>query len=206
MDTRPTPTWANAGPFAILSVAVLVACLGGFRAGYVPVSSAPLMIGVLGSCFLPQLVGGIIAFQRGEILLGTICGLFGTTVTLGAAFTLAIQVFGAPAPGAFTPEIMGFFWIALFVITEIFAIGFGRVSWFLMLGIAEIGLVFLLEGLYALQGAPIGSNGFVTLGLANFAGYLELAFAAFCVYAAGAILLAEHFERPVLPLGAPVFK
>ena len=42
---------AAAGPFAILSVAVLVACLGGFRAGYVPVSSAPLMVGILISSY-----------------------------------------------------------------------------------------------------------------------------------------------------------
>lgn len=206
MGDNTNQAWANAGPFAILAVAVLVACLGGFRAGYVPVTSAPLMVGVLIACSLPQLVGGIIAFRRGEILLGTICGLFGTTVTLGAAFTLWIQVFAAPAPGAFTPEIMGFFWVTLFLITEVFAIGFGRMSWFLMLGIAEVGVVFLLEGLYAFQGAPIGPGGFVTSGLANLAGYLELAFAAFCVYSAAAILLAEHFERPVLPLGSPVFK
>jgi len=206
MENNTNPAWANAGPFAIMSVAVLVACLGGFRAGYIPVSSAPLMVGILLSCFLPQLIGGVIAFQRGEILLGTICGLFGTTVTLGAALTLWLQVFEAPAPGAFTPEIMGFFWITLFVITEVFAIGFGRMSWFLMVGIAEVGVVFLLEGLYALQGAPIGASGFVTLGLANLAGYLELAFAAFCVYSAAAILLGEHFQRPMLPLGSPVFK
>ncbi|MHB8765594.1 MAG: acetate uptake transporter family protein [Deferrisomatales bacterium] len=206
MDTQNTPRWANAGPFSLFAVAVLVACLGGFRAGFVPVSSAPLMVGVLLACALPQLIGGVIAFRRGEILLGTISGLFGTTVTLGAALTLWIQVFAAPAPGAFTPELMGCFWIALFVITEIFAVGFGRMSWFLMLGIAEVGVVFLLEGLYALQGAPIGADGFVTLGLANLAGYLELGFAAFCIYAAAAILWGEHFERPVLPLGGPVFK
>ena len=100
MSPEQNQGWANAAPFAILSVAVLVACFGGFRAGYVPASSAPLMVGVLIACFLPQLVGGIIAFKRGEVLLGTICGLFGTTITLGAAFTLWIQIFAAPAvPG-----------------------------------------------------------------------------------------------------------
>lgn len=206
MENETNCAWANAGPFAIMAVAVLVACLGGFRAGFVPASSAPLMVGVLIACSLPQLIGGIIAFQRGEILLGTICGLFGTTVTLGAALTLWIQVFQAPTPGAFTPQIMGFFWVSLFLITEVIAVGFGRMSWFLMLGIAEVGVVFLLEGIYAFQGAPIGANGFVTEGLAHLAGYLEIAFAAFCVYSAAAILWAEHFERPLLPLGKPVFR
>ncbi|MBI5440560.1 MAG: hypothetical protein HY900_05030 [Deltaproteobacteria bacterium] len=206
MSEPRQPDWANAGPFALLAVAVLVACLGGFRIGAVRISSAPLIIGVLLACSLPQLLGGIIAFRRGEVLLGTIAGLFGTVVTLGAAFTLWIQIFKAPAPGAFTPELMGFFWICLFIITEIFAVGFGRMSWLLMLGIAEVGAVFFLEGLYAFQGAPVGPNGFITSGLGNLAGYLELAFSAFCIYAAAAILWAEHFQRPVLPLGSPVFK
>lgn len=206
MSQEQNQGWANAAPFAILSVAVLIACLGGFRAGFIPASSAPLMVGVLISCFLPQLIGGIIAFKRGEVLLGTICGLFGTTITLGAAFTLWIQIFAAPAPGAFTPQIMAFFWITLFIITEIFAIGFGRMSWFLMLGIAEVGVVFLLEGIYSYQGAPIGPNGYIISGLGNLAGYLELLFGLFCIYSAGGILLAEHFQRPVLPLGKPVFK
>lgn len=206
MANQSDQGWANAGPFALMAVAVLVTCLGGFRMGLVPVSSAPLMVGVLMACSVPQLVGGIIAFRRGEVLLGSIAGLFGTAVTLGAAFTLWIQIFQAPKPGAFTPELMGFFWISLFVITEVFAIGFGRMSWFLMVGIAEVGVVFLLEGVYSLQGAPIGPNGFIVSGLANLAGYLELAFGVFCVYAAAAILWAEHFERPVLPLGKPVFR
>ncbi|PLX39770.1 MAG: hypothetical protein C0608_11375 [Deltaproteobacteria bacterium] len=206
MENRSSQSWANGGPLVMFSVAVLVACLGGFRAGFVPISSAPLMVGVLVACSLPQIVGGIIAYRREEILLGTISCLFGTTVTLGAALTLWIQVFEAPAPGAFTPELMGFFWITMAVLTMVLAIGFGRLSWFLLLGIAEVGVVFLLEGLYSLQGAPIGPNGFITLQLANVAGYLELGFAFFCAYAGSAILLGEHFQKPVLPLGAPLFK
>lgn len=196
MENSSTQNWANGGPLVIFAVAVLVACLGGLRAGYVPMSSAPLMVGVLIACAIPQLVGGIIAYRRDEVLLGTISSLFGTTVSLGAAITLYTQIFMAPTPGAITPELMGFFWITLFVITEVIAICFGRMSWFLMLGIAEVGVVFLLEGTFALQGNP---------ALAMLAGYLELGFAVFCTYSASAILLGEHFQKPVLPLGKPIF-
>jgi succinate-acetate transporter protein len=197
MENSSGQNWANGGPLVIFAVAVLVNCLGGIRIGTVPMSSAPLMVGVLIACAIPQVIGGVIAYRRGDVLLGTISNLFGTTVTLGAALTLYIQVFMAPTPGAFTPELLGFFWITLFVITEVIAICFGRMSWFLMLGIAEVGVVFLLEGMFALQGTP---------GLGNLAGYFELGFGAFCTYAAAAILLGEHFQRPVLPLGCPVFK
>ena len=190
-------TWANSGPWALLAVSVLTACAGTVFAGLVPTSTAPLLVGILLACSLPQLIGAIIAFRRGEILLASIAGLFGTVITLGAALTLWEQVFKAPAPGAFTPEAMGVFWITLFVITEIFAVGFGRASWFLLAGIAEVGVAFLFLGINALTGSQFASA---------VAGYLLIIFSAFCIYASAAILWAEHFQRPILPLGRPVLK
>jgi len=198
--------WANTGPWLFFAVAVLTACAGGWFGGLVPASSAPLLVGILLACSLPQLIGAIILFRRGEILLASIAGLFGTVITLGAAFTIAIQVRWAPEPGAFTSEVMGFFWITLFVITEVFAVGFGRASWFLMGGVAEVGVSFLFLGIYALAGSPVGAAGYVEHGAALVGGYLLIIFAAFCIYAATAILWAEHFGRPMLPLGKPVFK
>lgn len=197
MEQQQEQVWANTAPWIFFAVAVLCACLGGLQAGLVPPSSAALLIGVLLACALPQIIGAIICFRRGEILLATIAGSFGTVITLGAAFTVWIQMFKAPSPGAFTGEIMAFFWIPLFIITEIFAIGFGRVSWFIFIGVAEVGVMFLLLGIFAFLGTPV-------LGL--IAGYLALIFAAFCIYVATAIMLGEHFERPILPLGKPVFK
>lgn len=188
--------WANTLPWAVMAVAVLTACVGAVFAGLVPPTTTPLLVGILLACSLPQLVGGIILFRRGEILVGSLCGLFGTTITLGAAITLWQQL-GAPKPGAITPEVMGFFWIALFFICEVIAIGLGRVSWFILAGIAEVGVSFVFLGINALTGSPVA-------GL--IAGWLLIIFAAFCIYASSALVLAEHFGRLVLPLGKPVFK
>ncbi|HUW65956.1 MAG TPA: GPR1/FUN34/YaaH family transporter [Spirochaetia bacterium] len=189
--------WANQIPWAINAVAVLTASVGAVYAGWVPPTTIPLLIGILLACSLPQLLAGIIFFKRGELLLGTISGVFGTVITLGAAITLWQQVIQAPKPGAFTPEVMGVFWVTLFVITETYAVGFGRISWLLMAGIAEVGVAFLLLGVSILGGS---ANAGVI------AGYLLLLFAAFCIYSSTAVLWAEHFERPILPLGRPVFK
>jgi len=195
MAQQQQQAWANPAPWALLAVAVLTACVGVFYGGLVPMSTAPLLIGILIACSLPQLIGAIICFRRGEILLGSIAGLFGTVITLGAAFTLFQLVI--QGGGAFTPEIMGTFWIALFVITEIFAIGFGRASWFLLAGIAEVGVAFLFLGLNTLTGSAAAGA---------IAGYLLIIFSAFCIYSSAAILWGEHFQRPMLPLGRPVFK
>jgi succinate-acetate transporter protein len=193
MSQQQQQVWANPAGWALLAVAVLTACVGVYYAGLVPGSTAPLLIGILIACSLPQLIGAIICFRRGEILFASIAGLFGTVITLGAAFTLyQLAIQGA---GAFTPEIMGTFWITLFVITEIFAIGFGRMSWFLMLGIAEVGVAFLCLGINALTG-----------GAGAIAGWLLIIFSAFCIYSSAAILWGEHFQRPMLPLGRPCFK
>jgi succinate-acetate transporter protein len=199
MAQQQQPVWGNPAAWALFAVAVLTACVGVFYAGLVPGSTAPLLIGILLSCSLPQIIGAIINFRRGEVLFGSIAGLFGTVITLGAAFTLYQQVIQAPAPGAFTPEVMGAFWITLFVITEIFAIGFGHAPYtgFIMAGIAEVGVAFLCLGINALTGSAAAGT---------IAGVLLILFSAFCIYSAAAIVLGEHFQRPILPLGRPVFK
>ena len=194
MAQQQKQVWANALPWAVMAVAVLTACVGAVYAGLVPPTTIPLLVGILLACSLPQLIGGIILFSRGEILVASLCGLFGTVITLGAAITLWQQL---GAAGAITPEVMGVFWITLFVIAEVIAIGLGRVSWFILAGIAEVGVSFVFLGINALTGSPFA--GFI-------AGWLLIVFAAFCVYASSAIVLAEHFGKPVLPLGRPVFK
>lgn len=203
--------WGNPAPWGIFSVGVLTASLGALHGGLVPMSSAPLLIGILLAAVLPQVIAAVICYRReGELVLATNLGLFGTMVTLGAALTTWFQVggllmFGRP-PASFTPEIMGPFWITLFVITEVFAIGYLNMSWFVAAGIAEVGVVFLLEGIYSLQGAPIAESGYITAATANVAGYLAIIFAAFCVYAMSAVMLNENFGKQVLPLGGPVVK
>ncbi len=189
-------SWANPLPWAIMAVAVLTACVGSVYAELVPASTTPLLVGILLACSLPQLLGGVILLRRGEILVGSLSGLFGTVITLGAAITLWQQL-GAAEPGAITPEVMGVFWIVLFVIAEVIAYGLGRVSWFIMLGIGEVGVSFLFLGINALTASR---------GTGLIAGYLLIVFSAFCLYASAGMVLGEHFQRPVLPLGKPVLK
>lgn len=196
MEEQQQPQWANTLPWAVMSVAVLTACVGTVYAKLVPASTTPLLVGILLACSLPQLLGGVILLRRNEILVGTLSGLFGTVITLGAAITLWQQL-GAAQPGAITGEVMGVFWIVLFVIAEVIAIGLGRASWFIMAGIAEVGLSFLFLGINSLS--PSNS-------VAHIAGYLLIVFSAFCLYASSAMVLGENFQRPVLPLGKPVFK
>jgi len=186
---QPPQGWANPGPWALFSIAVLTGCAGFFQAGLIPPTTAPLLVGILVACILPQLVAGLINFRRGEILIGTLNGVFGTVATIGIALTTWMLI-TAPQPGAITPEIMGPFNIVLFIAMEIAAVGFGRMSWLIMLGIAEVGVAFLAFGL-----------GMLVLG-----GWLLIIFAVFCLYLGAAILWGEVFQRPVLPLGRPVFK
>ena len=155
------------------------------------------MMGILIACAVPILVAGILAFARHETLLGTTFTLFGALVSVGATLTLYILIFMPPEPNAFSPAVLGPFWLSLAAITAILAIGFGRMSWFLAAGIALVAAVFLCEGLYIMSGAP---------SIANTAGLLEITFGVFCIDAGGTILLSEHFEKPVMPLGTPIFR
>jgi succinate-acetate transporter protein len=186
---QPPQGWANPGPWSLFSIAVLTGCAGFFNAGLLPPTTAPLLVGIMVACIIPQLVAGIINFQRGEILIGTLNGVFGTVATVGISLTTWMLI-TVPRPGMITPEILGVFNIILFLVMEIAAVAFGRASWFLMLGIAEVGVAFLCFGLAQ-----------IVLG-----GWLLIIFAVFVLYIAAAILWGEVFQRPVLPIGRPVFK
>jgi succinate-acetate transporter protein len=188
-EPQPQNDWANPGPWSLFGIAALTGCAGFFNAGLLPPTTAPLLVGIVVACILPQVLAGLINFKRGEILIGTLNGLFGTVATIGVAATTWMLI-SAPKPGAITPEIMAVFWIILFIAMEIAAVGFGRMSWFLMLGIAEVGASFLCLGL-----------GKFVLG-----GWLLMIFAAFCLYLGAALLWAEVFQRPILPIGRPAFK
>jgi len=189
--------WANPGPWVLESVAVLTGCAGFVFAGLVPPSTVPLLAGVLFACVLSQLLGGLIALRKGDIVLGTISGLFGTVITIGAALTLWQQVFLSPQPGAFTPEVMGVFWFVLFILCETLAVAFGKVSWIIFLGIAEVGISFLFLSIGSWTGSPSAFK---------VAGWLLIIFAAFCSYMSAAILWAEQFKKVVIPIGKPLFK
>jgi succinate-acetate transporter protein len=186
---QPQQSWANPGPWGLFAIAVLTASVGSFNAALLPPTAGPLLIGILLSCFLPQFVGGLIHFQRGELLIGTVNALFGTVATLGGAITIW-QLTTVPKPGLITPELMSIFWITLFVAMQVIAVGFGRMSWLIMLAISEVGLSFL----------------FIGLGMFVIGGWLLIIFSVFAMYLAAAILWAETFQRPVLPLGGPAFR
>lgn len=196
-EQQPQPQWANTLPWAVMAVAVLTACVGSVKAEIVPASTAPLLVGILLACSLPQLLGGLILFRRGEILVGSLAGLLGTVVTLGAAVTLWQLVYKSNPDAPTTPEVLGVFWITLSVIVLVFAIGLGRASWFIALGITLAAVAFLFLGIEA---------AWASHNAALIAGYLLVVFAAFCIYASAAMVLGEHFQRAVLPLGKPIFK
>ena len=184
---------ANPGPMIIGPVVALTACVDAVYAGLLPLGSAPLLIGILIACSISQIIGGVTALQKKDIVLGSISVIFGTVITLGATITLWQTLAPGPRP---IPEVMGVFWIVLFLAAEGYEVAFGRMSWLLFAGIADVGVAFLLLGLSSLGGGPV--HGVI-------AGYLLLAFAAFCLCSATAMLWGENFQRPVPPLGKPLY-
>lgn len=145
--------WANPGPWALLAVAVLTACVGFVYTGLLPGTTVPLLVGILLACSLPQLIGAIICFRGGDFIRLHSWSLWDSDNSGGCYYPFA--------------------------------------------GIAEVGVAFLFLGINALTGS---------MAAGVIAGWLLIIFSAFCIYASAAILWAEHFQRPILPLGRPVFK
>lgn len=67
-----------------------------------PPTTLPLPVGIMVACIIPQLAAGFINFQEGEILIGTLNGVFGMVATIGISLTTWMLI-TSPKPGAITP-------------------------------------------------------------------------------------------------------
>ncbi|RJX29114.1 MAG: hypothetical protein C4554_01295 [Dethiobacter sp.] len=189
-------TWANPATAGIIGLCTVVIPLAILNLGWIPPESAPLIIGWLLFGGLVQVICGIIEFKRGGLLFATPLLVFGLMLCITPAFgeITKIWIKDLAVPPAVTG--VGFLVVAVFVAA--FFIATGLVSWFLFVICLILDVGLWLVGLAAagVLGAAAGAIGWILL----------LIFALGMLYVACALFLDELFERPVLPIGTPLFK
>jgi len=188
-------TWANPATAGIIGLCTVVIPLAVLNLGWIPAESAPLIIGWLIFGGLVQVIAGIIEFKRGGLLFATPLLVFGLMLCITPAFgeitKIWIKDFAVP------PAVNGVGFLVVAVYVAAFFIATGLVSRFLFF------LCLLLDlGLWLVGLAGIG----VLAPAAGAVGwFLLLVFAVGMLYVACALFLNELFERPVLPIGSPLF-
>ena len=190
-------TWANPATAGIMGLCTVVIPLSMLNLGWLPPEGAPLIIGWLLFGGLVQVITGIIEFKRGGLLFATPLLVFGFMLCITPAFGEIVKIWLKPdfvVPGAVTG--VGFLVVAVYVAA--FFIACGLVSWFLFTLVLILDLGLWLAGL---ADAGVLGAGAGTLGW-----YCLLIFALGMLYMACALFLNEMFNKPLLPIGAPLFQ
>lgn len=189
-------SWANPATAGIVGLCTVVIPLAILNLGWVPPAGAPLIIGWLLFGGLVQVICGIIEFKRGGLLFATPLLVFGLMLCITPAFGEIVKIWikDLAVPPAVTG--VGFLVVAVYVVA--FFIATGLVSWFLFVLCLLLDLGLWIVGLTNAGVFPAGAG---TLGWS-----FLLIFALGMLYVACALFLNEMFEKPVLPIGAPLFK
>ena len=200
MAERQQVTWADPGALILFAVAmacfVLCGLLVAFPAGAAWATSAPLVGGFLFAAAVAVMLGAVIEFKRGNILMGTTAGVLGALILIGGS-TLAGGWTGVWLFVPHSPEIAGWAFMAIAIIIFLLLPCFFKVSGSLFLFLGE-----LVVALALLSSACLG--GFANVSLVHACGWLILVFGIYCLYAGFAILTNTFYGRPVIPLGAPL--
>jgi succinate-acetate transporter protein len=190
-------TWANPATAGILGLCTVVIPLSMLNLGWIAPQSAPIIISWLFFGGLLQVIAGIIEFRRGGLLFGTPLLVFGLMLCITPAFGEIIKIWiNDPTVG---PAVSGIGFLVVAVYVAAFFIATGLVSWYLFVLciLLDVGLWLVgLTGAGVLQAGMAGTLGWYSL----------LIFAVGMLYLACALFLNEMFGKPLLPIGAPLFK
>lgn len=189
-------SWANPATAGIVGLCTVVIPLSVLNLGWIPPEGAPLIIGWLIFGGLVQVICGIIEFKRGGLLFATPLLVFGLMLCITPAFGEIVKIWIKDL--AVPPAVTGVGFLVVAVYVAAFFVATGLVSWFLFTLCLLLDLGLWLVGLTD-AGALAPAAG--TIGW-----YCLLIFAIGMLYMACALFLNEMFDKPLLPIGAPLFK
>jgi hypothetical protein len=199
MQQQQQVTWADPTTLILFAVAMSCFCLCGFLtawpAGAAATTSAPLLSGFLFAAAVAVIIGAIIAFKRGDMLIGSLGGVLGALILMGGS-TLAGGWTGIWLIAPASPEIAGWAFLGISIIIFLFLPSVFRISGSLFLFLGELVIACAL-----LSSACLG--GLVNTGLVNAVGWMLLIFGIYCLYAGFVFITNTIYGRPVISLGAP---
>ncbi len=187
-------TWANPATAGIMGLCTVVIPLAMTNLGWIEPS--PLLIGWLIFGGLVQVITGIIEFKRGGLLFATPLLVFGFMLCITPAFGEIVKIWIKTDAVSAAVSGVGFLVVAVYVAA--FFIACGLVSWFLFTLVLLLDLGLWLVGF---AGAGVLGAGAGTIGW-----YCLLIFALGMLYMACALFLNEMFNKPLLPIGSPLFQ
>jgi hypothetical protein len=191
--------WADTTPIAIFVVAgILIGAFWPMMIGLVTPAASPLIGAITLGSAIVFVILMVIEIRGGNLFGATLNGVFGVLLGLVPALVFLTEFAAAGMGVAVDPRVVGWYFMFVGVVMLIVGFAAGTIFWHMAIALWALSLVLFMTGMVF---AGIGHPAWLSvLGWVLFGGGL------YFIYVASAAFLGGMFQRPVLPLGKPLFK
>lgn len=188
-----------ASPTGAALFALAVACFmfWALFLGWVTGGAVIIMAVLLIACAIPQLMASIFDLLKGNALFGNIMCYFASFFMVGTALTLIVEYLCGITGWPIDPTLLGFAWIVLALAL------WGWTPALLTHSPLGFGILAIAADI-ALMCVAVSHFGVAVHALHTISGWLLFIVGIIGIYYGWATVLAEHYEREVLPLGKPL--
>ena len=190
---------ANLSPADLVGIAVVTFGLFGLLSGKVQQAGIIFIAAWMVGGFVIQVITAVINALKGNMLAANLGLMFSSYLMLSSAISFTIKYCSGLYGFPIDPTMEGFLWMPLWIIIWLWTPAFLKATPFsfnLMVFCFDIAIPLLCLSSFGLLG---GMGMFVLTWFLLLTGIMAL-------WNAAAMVLAEVFQRPLLPMGSPLFK
>lgn len=197
MSQQQAPQWAMATPGIVYTVGVACIVLFALLFGLVTPGAIPLIAVTFMFGAVTCIAGSIVELRRGDILLGSICLVFGCLI-FGAVGAVLLTAFWAGL-GNVDLRLAAYLAFGIALCLLLFVPPVGKVSWLLVVGFIILAAAAVTLAIGILTGVAFG------LGIMSISAILFLIFGVIAFYLGTVFIVNTVYGRPVLSPGAPIW-
>ena len=193
------PPLANLSPADLVGIAVVTFGFFGLLSGHVKPSGIPFIAAWMVGGFAIQIVAAVINALKGNTLAANLGLMFSSYLMLSSAISFTIKYCAGIYNFPIDPTMEGFLWMPLWIIIWLWTPAFLKMTPFtfnILVFCFDIAIPLLCLSSFGVLG---GTAMQVLTWVLLFTGICSL-------WNAAAMVLAETFQKPVLPMGAPIIK
>lgn len=191
--------WPDPTPIALFVIGGIL--IGGFfpmLAGFVSMGAMPIVGCILVSSGIVFLILLVVCLKNGDLFGACLNGVFGVLLALAPGAIFLTEFIASGTGVEVDPRLTGWYLTYCAPILLILSFPAGKRLWHMAL------VLLVLVVLLALMG-PVFA-GFLPVSILPALGWGIFAVGLYFLYLAGAIMINTEFQKPILPLGGPLFK
>jgi len=190
--------WVDPTPIAIFLVGgILLGCFWPMLVGFLSPAAAPLIAGVLLASSVVFIILMVVEIRSGNLFGATLNGVFGVLLGLAPGMIFLFQFLAQAAGIEVDGRITGWYFFYVSLVLIVVGIAAGRMFWHMALAFWVLAVdIFLIALVFA---------GFLSHTIEPVLGWVIFAGGVYFLYMATAAFLGAMLQRPVLPVGKPLY-